>query len=479
MCATSSSFQVAPILVALFASVLAADSSLAAVLDCGDPAAAKDELGEAETAAIADLSRAEQAHQRASTWARQSRKEKSEMRADATPLATAKADVDIKAAEVAENAAKAWKDEAQKRLDAVQAARSQFDRPDGSAGNLATCGTALATALDTGGVEKARATYEAQAGKSNRIFQDILYDTSHFFLQAGLVTLAPFQISKKRGTRNDDNNFDEAADGERVFALDDSSDLDVRGFMEIRAYNDDLWNVADDLLRYGTGVEGIFGACSAAQSGHPCRCWAPSNIEARFGFLFNAEGDATANTAVGSGDLYGTFSFGWPLFRVVDKDISWSLNLEGVIDVVTDREVQDVHDREGVGLGVSIAVPIRAISITGKTDESGDPIKRLLKFHIRGSFNAIEVPNETNSDFIAKDDPDKRTVIEEDGGYPKFQTDPAYGMDVDLLVPIGTNGYVVIGSSIFGPASPNPWAVRLGITVPLERLLGIITDPFS
>lgn len=113
---------------------------------------------------------------------------------------------------------------------------------------------------------------------------------------------------------------------------------------------------------------------------------------------------------------------------------------------------------------------MRPVSIAGTGQ--GMP-ERLAEFSVRASGNWLEEPKQTGQQVDLGNGKRRAVVGGKTTGFPDFSTGKSLGLDVDLLVPFGEMGYLVAGASIFGQElNPNPWSVRLGLTVPFESIIG-------
>lgn len=242
------------------------------------------------------------------------------------------------------------------------------------------------------------------------------------------------------------------------------------------------------------------------------------NFDARFGYTFDANSDATGATVVGSGDINTSVAWGIPLFNTTfpvtsinidgsSARISTTINVETLYEAVTDRGVLDIHDRWVIGGSWALGMLLPPLKVPGLHD--GETLRpRVYEFAIRAGWTEADVPNlcpqATGStddpygenkdaylkigcpnDSITLDSGDamgqiRRTVRTHDG-LPAFRSANGASIDLDISLPFGQTGYAVMGSTLLlgSDLKPNPWSFRLGLTVPFEQLLGVFPNVFK
>jgi hypothetical protein len=405
--------------------------------------------------------------------------------------------------------------ETAKQTDLVRLAKEGQDLAEQWVTAAETWRKAPPNATHKSGAEQAQSAYQAKEQEVEKErarlagLSEPLFDTENIFIHAGVVTLSPFEVEETPSFRvlTDPTTVI----NEKRFFIDDSSSTDVNAFVEVR-YRDRLaWERARMKDEDRDAGIGYFLSCDNARppkvekqaektetekaektdaDGEKVKrqffngqCWLPTDRDVRAGITFGNGSEISGSTVAGSGDFNALIAFGWPLVhRDLDRAstrISDSFNLEALFEVVTDREVQDVHDRESFGIAYVIGVEAQSLPIPGVT-ETRDLENRVYEIAVRGSLSSLESP-ETRDDIIVND---TGTIRPEVAGrsFPEFNSSWGYGLDVDVQLPFGREGYLTLGAGVFGGDSdldPNPWFLRLGITVPLSQLAGIFASPLA
>ena len=132
-------------------------------------------------------------------------------------------------------------------------------------------------------------------------------------------------------------------------------------------------------------------------------------------------------------------------------------------EVVTNRSVQDVHDRLSLGLGYSVGIPMKALA----GDDDAEP--RVYEIALRGSANYMEAPDLFSDDILLNGDRELRV---KGGANPDFDSSWEAGLDFDAQIPVGDRSYLTVNAGVFD-GDPNPWFVRLGVTVPVDGIIGL------
>ncbi len=352
------------------------------------------------------------------------------------------------------------------------------------------------------------------------------FSGEHLFFEAGVVALSPYAIK----------STNPMGGAPKQLYLDKSGATDVKGYLQARLRNRDAWNdarsgrvgrdwcflcpppkvdpsfVRDSILMTDVASQedddeeeqqqeqqeqeegqqqqppsaGKLctdeGNCSHQSYGiNLARFKTAMHLDYDFRVGFNFLGSSVSGTAVaGSGDVNVGGSLGLPILRSLDEAAAQTLNIEGVFDLITDRGVSDVHHREGIGLAW----------VLGHLDDPIDVLpgtrvlsKRVYEFSLRATANWMESPQ------IMKG----RTVIVGDDRKPEVGHDPktlapnferhsgVFGFDADLLIPVGARTYWTLGASVFteGGIDPNPWTVRLGLTVALDKFGSLFATSLS
>lgn len=476
------------------------------------------------------------------------------------------------AATIAKSLAEAWQGAVSKWIEARKAGKGVKDAED-----LAIkARDAYAPAKTVRETEVARV----------KAFQEPGFNTEHFFVHSGVVSLAPFAIKTLPGSSPDANGQGEQKD-ERFYL--DGADVSTRAYLEARYRYRLGWNrarltmaeigekslesqlkladvdvdegklatalkrvtkgktaarelglefgrtvdAADTFLRAGGGAEQPLedsGPRSDAEGSEASRarnraqpspssvpvseqwrafcldgdiasvetwrlaplvsCFFPSDYDLRFGVTFNSQDKTTASTVVGSGDVNGSAAVGWPLLHtdhllpIKNKDeqysrMSTALNAEILYEAVTDRGVQDIHERFVVGGAFIVGLLLDPMPLPS-LDQPKTYKPRVYEIAMRFGWTRASIPDLADEPVVL-DAGKKRPAIVNDDGLPGFETGTGVSMDMEVQAPFGSQGYLVLGSSLLlgSGLDPNPWNLRLGLTVPLGQIADLFADTLT
>jgi hypothetical protein len=137
------------------------------------------------------------------------------------------------------------------------------------------------------------------------------------------------------------------------------------------------------------------------------------------------------------------------------------MGLDLLYEVLSDRSAQDAHDRESVGVAFAAGWKGSPVGLPGSKETLPD---RVYEYSFRIGRDRMDTPNivESNGDVLQ---------VESSHGFPDFTHSYFWGVEGEFQIPFGRTGYFVIDGGVFnGDADPDPWYLRLGITIPIEAL---------
>jgi len=292
--------------------------------------------------------------------------------------------------------------------------------------------------------------------------EDPGYSTKNFFMHVGLATLAPFKIKDSP-----------TAPATNVpFYVDNTSSLDTNFYVEFRHRKRWAWEKAENADRTE----------SLEYRYNQWKYLLPYDHDFRLGFTFGSGTDSSSGNAVlGSSDLNVRMAFGWPLvIATTSNGTVYSAGMELLYESISNRSVQDAHNRLALGAGFSAGWEDQPFSPTTRCKK--DNCKRVYEATFRFTFNKMESPNLSHSSVITANS-ETRPGVRGKNGFPEFR-DATFGkvrgLEGEFQIPFGKNGYYVVDGGIFnGDVDPNPWYLRLGITVPLDTVFGLVKDVFG
>lgn len=327
------------------------------------------------------------------------------------------------------------------------------------------------------------------AAESTDVPEEPWYSTTHWFIEAGVAALAPYTI--KSTTKDDDGQETDPA--VRRFFLEDSGAADLKGYLQFRLRKRDAW---ENARKTASRTPAFYGPCSTREDPgfSLCKCWKrlvtnPSNdlallhpdYDVRFGFNYGQGGGTSATAIAGAGDFYLSTSAGFPFISVQTAGTEHTINLEGVYELATDRGVQDVHNRLGIGVAWAMGWALRPLI----ADRTVVP-DRVYELSLRPSVNIMESPHLSSEDKSSSED---KFVVVDGVEKPRVKSNSStrkadfktrhgvFGLDLDLQLPYGKYGYLTLGASVFSDhhLQPAPWTLRLGTTLPIAKILEVLT----
>ncbi len=96
------------------------------------------------------------------------------------------------------------------------------------------------------------------------------------------------------------------------------------------------------------------------------------DFDARVEFTFAGGSELSASTIAGAGNFSAGVTASWPMIGPVSQAFGWSLGPAAVFTVQTDRQVQDVHDRIGLGGVLKIGLTVAPLALP-RSDSNGRP----------------------------------------------------------------------------------------------------------
>lgn len=302
--------------------------------------------------------------------------------------------------------------------------------------------------------------------------------THYVFLQAGLLSQAPFRLTTK-------------ADG---VVMEDSGGSDVRGYLEATFRHRTAWldpkntvfadqsfpllgtnelsplrligRLGDCLLspftRTGdepvsTFMESVFGDADLV----------PKDYEVRMG-LASALGGSTADstTVAGTGDAYIEGSLGWRLLYAgfgtnechdAQRPLRTTFNLEALGGATTDRDFQDVHVYRAVGVA----------TVWGIDPPEGTRNKSRTEMIAGVYWGQLEVP-QLAGDADIPESLKGQKVVKGRNGDVDFSNEHAMMIRADMHLPMGDSGYFIVSGRYWnGLADIEPWSLSVGYSMPI------------
>ncbi len=185
------------------------------------------------------------------------------------------------------------------------------------------------------------------------------------------------------------------------------------------------------------------------------------DISGDFGYVFGSSTgtNVSASTVVGSSDIYGDASLGFPIIRYASQDYLWKQ--QATIEVsggfATDRQFDDVHPNVFVGGGYEGKFP----NFTGSTN---------LPVFWFGRVGLARIDRPTLSG--------TNVVFSNAGGLsaPVFHGSWVPAIGTSIIVPITKTLSIEAGGDAYFSSTPANWNITLGVTLDLDafaKQLGI------
>ena len=363
---------------------------------------------------------------------------------------------------------------------------------------LATAEADLAAAQDGQRAALAIKTAdELGAPASMKEIYDTLKKTSanlpaqYVFLQAGLLSLNPYRIVSK----------------DAGLVMETSGDSDVRPYLEATfrhrtAWLDsDDWVFADEKMPLASTkqlaplnivaamldwpINGIAHCFTDGKAERPRDDGDPDYVSRFVNFVFGeadliprdyevrvglvgavGQDDAASPTVAGSGDTYVETSLGWRLLTagcsadtnlLKTGNLHATLNFEALGGIVTERNFQDVHDYQAIGLA----------TVWGITNNQDQP-KRRTELIAGAYWGKLEVPQLVAESEVPDDLKGQKVVLGRNGDVD-FANADAMMVRVDMHVPAGKDGFFIVSGRYWtGLSDFEPWTLSVGYSLPLD-----------
>jgi hypothetical protein len=262
---------------------------------------------------------------------------------------------------------------------------------------------------------------------------------AHFFIETGAYLLNPYKIDP--GTR-------ELQTG----------DMEASIYLQINYAN--IWAFTPN--RRQRLIDEALGVSRNATNGG-VSTWlgfdGAIDLQAKMGFVFQGDDTPTASTVVGSGDFMSEVTVGYLFYRdlrlnaatTVPNDITLaqSVGIDISYGAVTDRAAFDVHHRFFVGPSYCAAIAM------------GDGREGLIHFRLGGA--AIETVSFANQTTLE---------VEYERGHPKYDLEWALAFEAEAYLPVMKQSFLIFGTRIYGGPDPNMWTAYIGLTRPLDNIVG-------
>ena len=180
------------------------------------------------------------------------------------------------------------------------------------------------------------------------------------------------------------------------------------------------------------------------------------DVDGSFGYIFTSGNDSTnftVSTIVGSSDVYGNSSVGFPVLRYCSEDFSWKQQVTLEVDggFATDKNFISVHPNIFLGAGYQGKFP----NVVGSTN--GLPVY----WFGRVGMAMIDQPQFSGSNI----------VFNTTGGLaePVFENkwDPTLG--TSIIVPVTPALSLQAGANVYFSNPPASWNITLGVTMDLSK----------
>ena len=193
------------------------------------------------------------------------------------------------------------------------------------------------------------------------------------------------------------------------------------------------------------------------------------DFQSKVSFFINGESsDRSASAIVGAGDFAADITIGYPLLFGVFTDLpgtnligagltnlylhTTSVHWFGLVasyGATTDKNAFDVHNRYFAGFGYRAAFP------------AAHNREALVSVHIGCAW--VE-----STRFV---DSTTRTIFMKHDA-PKYFLESGLGIETECRIPLTDAADITFGARIYSGHEPGKWSANIGLTYPLEKLLG-------
>jgi hypothetical protein len=166
----------------------------------------------------------------------------------------------------------------------------------------------------------------------------------------------------------------------------------------------------------------------------------------------------SAQTLAGA-DFYSQFTLGIPIVRLDRPEQSHQISVELSGGVTTESQFEIVHPNAFAGLGYQVAFkPIIGLATTNNCGF----------FSARFGAGWVDVPSLVGTN----------NLVNLDGnGIPIFDFKPSCEFGAYLAYPLTQSTYLTVdANTFFGDNPPNSWNIKVGLSIPLEKISGIFTQ---
>jgi hypothetical protein len=288
----------------------------------------------------------------------------------------------------------------------------------------------------SGGVKKEGGTWEVQDGVAfpgnpleTRTFGKV--SQNYLSLVNGFTVLNPFKITDTDPT------------AAKSFQVDSPGQTDVRYFLELEFSRRSAWVRDSDSVKAGFN-------------------FMPDEVLFTLGIVAGGDKEASGSALLSAGETFGEMAVGWNLFgrHWEEEGTMYTVNLEFHGGGVSDRGSERLHTFLMGGITTAWSIPF-------DTKEKEDFV-----FVLGGVYFArIDTPrfDETL---------DNGTVLQ-DNGFPEFEHRSALVLRGEINVPISGVGSIFLAGNFCkvdaGDFTVDPWDFTIGLTLPLSKILGIIS----
>ncbi|MCK4739032.1 MAG: hypothetical protein KAT46_03710 [Deltaproteobacteria bacterium] len=256
------------------------------------------------------------------------------------------------------------------------------------------------------------------------------YNTQNFFMHAGKIMLNPYKI---------------IGDATTGYKLENSGDSDANEFIEFVYRDRTAWSKPE----------------SASEYFNP-------DFEFRLGY-YNAKSDDESNGAItpGSSNASYEISLGHSLNCNIPfitdrcafkKGRMYTINLDGIYGLITDKQNHRIHDY--YGLGIVMPISIHAY----KTDSEKIRNLEILVGLYNMKLNVPKFVDNVNFD-----------IEQTTRGFPKFKKDRFTTLRGDVHFPFGENSYLTLASRFHLQDDKEdkilPWSISIGATIAIESIV--------
>lgn len=323
--------------------------------------------------------------------------------------------------------------------------------------------------------------------------------SKYWFLHWGVAVLNPYKLTligkdmlSKAATSEHDGTKGYPAEYEGYYKLDNKSETDTNWYIEALFRHRKAWIQGEDST-HAQGARNVWDWWTKDGPKNLCRRKLSHpffDYEVKMGVV--GTGDKKTGSAIaGSGNAYGEFSIGLPLYSDIhsDNNVSHSFNAEYLFGFVTDRGTQKVHTNEAYGITLVWGIPIAKVTkeVTSKKtlavkDINSEKAQKsgLFVSNVTTEWRKIElligiyssrvpIPKFDDNDGINQK---LKKVVKFNGGYPAFNNVNATLIRLETHVPWGKDGFFTLSGLFYtGTKDVSPWSLRIGTTIFIDKIV--------